>query len=192
MLGGTFDPPHIGHLALAEAALEALQLDEVLFVPAHRNPAKTDPKQTAARLRLEMVSLAVLGRPRMAVSDIEIRRSGPSYAVDTMRQLNEARPAQYWFLLGADALKELPNWKQPEKLIRLCRLGVAVRPPDTPDEVVSRIGPEYRQAIDVIPMRAVEVSASEIRDFVERGLGIGHWVAPEVQAYIERHKLYRS
>jgi nicotinate-nucleotide adenylyltransferase len=95
-------------------------------------------------------------------------------------------------LLGADALKDLPTWKQPEKLVRLCRLGVAVRTPDNTEDVLSRIPPEFRSHIDVISMRAVDVSASEIREHLGRGLGIGQWVTPQVAQYIKEHKLYRS
>ncbi|MBI5705896.1 MAG: nicotinate (nicotinamide) nucleotide adenylyltransferase [Armatimonadetes bacterium] len=192
ILGGTFDPPHSGHLALAEAALSQLRLEEVLFVPAHKNPAKLDQAVTPAKMRLEMVRLAILGRQEFSVSDIEVVRRGPSYAVDTMLQLAQASPSDYWFLMGADALKGLPNWKQPEKLIRLCRLGVAVRAPDQPDEVISRLPEAFRSKVDIIKLKPQDVSSSEIREYVSRGLGVGQWLPEAVQSYVLEHKLYRS
>src|SRR5438045_2029390 len=113
ILGGTFDPPHLGHLALANAAREHLKLDEVIFMPASRNPIKKGT-QTPPKQRLEMVKRTVEGHPGLAYSDLEITRGGPSYAVDTLTELSFAKPAEYWFLVGADALKDLPTWKQPE------------------------------------------------------------------------------
>src|ERR1041384_5745403 len=98
ILGGTFDPPHNGHLAFAEAAVQTLELDEVLFIPANRNPLKPEKRQASAKDRLEMVRLMVEGKPQMAVSDIEIRRGGPSYAVETLDELHFVSPAEYWFL----------------------------------------------------------------------------------------------
>lgn len=192
ILGGTFDPPHNGHLALAEAALTQLRLDEVLFVPAHKNPDKMGQAGTPAKIRLEMVRLVVEGKPGLGVSDIEVVRKGPSYAVETMVQMVQARPAEYWFLMGADALRGLPTWKQPDKLVRLCRLGVAVRAPDQPDEVISRLPEEFRPKVDIIKLKPQEVSASEIREYVSRGLGVGQWVNPGVLNYIQDHQLYRS
>lgn len=192
ILGGTFDPPHNGHLALAEAALDQLRLDEVLLVPAHKNPAKMDLPGTPAKIRLEMVRLAILGRRGLGVSDIEVVRKGPSYAVDTLAQLVQARTADYWFLMGADALRGLPTWKQPDKLLRLCRLGVAVRPPDQPDEVVSRLPEAFRQKVDIIRLKPQDVSSSEVRDYVSRGLGVGQWLPESVLNYVQEHKLYRS
>src|ERR1700722_59500 len=104
VLGGTFDPPHLGHLALARAALRQLELDEVLFLPANRNPLKTGKGGTPAKHRLAMIDLMLKNEPTMAYSDMEITRGGPSYAVDTLNELHAVRPAEYWFLMGADSL----------------------------------------------------------------------------------------
>src|SRR3954471_14443433 len=103
ILGGTFDPPHSAHLALAHKALDELRLDEVMFLPVNRNPLKKI-KMSPAKDRLEMVKLAIRDEPNFSVSDIEIARGGPSYAIDTMNELTYARPAEYWFILGSDAL----------------------------------------------------------------------------------------
>lgn len=192
MLGGTFDPPHSGHLALAEAARARLELDEVLFIPAYRNPDKTPSTATTPKQRLAMVQLATAGNPLYSVSDIEIARRGNSYAVDTLAQLTQARPGDYWFILGADALRGLPNWKQPDKLIRLCRLGVAIRPPDKPVHLLSRLTPEIVERVDVIEMAPVEISSTEIRNMISRGLGVSQWLAPAVLEYIRENHLYGS
>jgi len=110
ILGGTFDPPHIGHLELARAAIDALKLDEVLFLPAHRNPLKR-AKSSPAKQRLEMVQRMVADEPKMAVSDIETSRGGPSYMVETLMELQMVKPGDYWVLLGADAMKTFDEWK---------------------------------------------------------------------------------
>ncbi len=189
ILGGTFDPPHAGHVALAKAAREHLGLDEVIFMPAARNPNKRG-EQTHPKQRLEMVRRTVEGHEGLAYSDLEITRGGPSYAVDTLSELSFAQPGEYWFILGADALRDLPKWKQPERLIRLCRLAVALRTPLTESDVMGRLPNEYRQRVDLIPMKSVEASATTIRALVARNQVPTQWLAPEVIKYIREQKLY--
>jgi len=191
VLGGTFDPPHEGHLALARAAADALNLDEVIFLPTHRNPLKKDAKQTGAKKRMEMVRLATKNEPAFAVSDIEVERKGLSYAVDTMRQLQMVRPGDYWFILGADALKDFKKWKQPEKLLKLARLAVAVRPPETFQDAISRIPEQFRARIDAVPMPPVEISSTEIRERISGKRPVSQWVPRDVLQYIEENRLYR-
>lgn len=190
ILGGTFDPPHNGHLGFAEAALETLQLDEVLFIPANRNPLKTERRQASAKDRLAMVQLMAEGKPNMAVSDIEIARGGPSYAVETLDELQFVRPAEYWFLVGADAVKHLESWKNPERLVRLCRLGVALRTPETQEDVLSRLKPGFADKIDFIPMKPIDVSSTEVRLRLGRKQSVTPWLDPAVLNYIHDHKLY--
>jgi nicotinate-nucleotide adenylyltransferase len=192
VLGGTFDPPHNGHLALAEEALASLQLDEVMFLPAGKNPLKTRPDQTQAKHRLEMVKLATAAHRDFAVIDIDVQRKGPSYTVDTMTELSFARPADYWFLIGADNLKSFHEWKHPEKLLKICRLGVGIRPPQTDLDVLGRLPEEWRERIDVIRMQPKDVSSSEVRERLVRGQSIAPWVPAPVAAYIKQHNLYRS
>jgi nicotinate-nucleotide adenylyltransferase len=192
VIGGTFDPPHLGHLALAQTAREQLELDEVLFMPANRNPLKTRKVQTPSKQRLEMVQRMIADKEGLAVSDLEITRGGPSFTVDTITELKMANPADYWFLLGADAMKGLPDWKQPERLLKLCRLGVAVRPPTTESDVIMRLPADIRERVDIIKMKPIDVSATEVRDRVSKGQSVAHWVPPEVLQYIRENKLYRS
>jgi nicotinate-nucleotide adenylyltransferase len=191
ILGGTFDPPHNGHMALAEAAKAALQLDEILWVPAYNNPLKNKRQGTPARHRLEMVKLATSDHPGMAVSDVEVIRRGQSYTVDTVSELQFVRPAEYWVIMGADALIDLTKWKQPERLLRMCRIAAVVRPPATVVEALLRMPPEFRERIDIIEMKPMDLSSTDIREKVGRGHAINLWVTKGVMKYIEENKLYK-
>jgi nicotinate-nucleotide adenylyltransferase len=192
ILGGTFDPPHIGHLRFAEAALEQLKLDEVLFLPANRNPQKSDPAKAGGKQRLEMVRRMIEENDKFSYTDIEITRGGPSYSVDTLAELQMVRPADYWFLVGADAVRDLPKWKQPHRLLKMCRLGVALRPPTIEAEVMARIPEEFKQFVDLVHMQPVDVSATDLRDKLAKGKSIVPWVHPRVLQFIQESKLYRS
>ncbi|HVT11504.1 MAG TPA: nicotinate-nucleotide adenylyltransferase [Fimbriimonadaceae bacterium] len=192
ILGGTFDPPHIGHLELARAALDQLQLDEVMFLPAHRNPLKRD-RSAPAKQRLEMVRRMVAGEAKMSVSDIEISRGGPSYMVETLMELQMVKPGDYWLLLGSDALKGFDRWKNPDKIIKLCRLGVVLRPPAIESETVGRLDPELQKRVDLIPMKQVDVSATEVRDRLAKGTQpVAPFLSPAVLQYIKQNHLYGS
>jgi len=192
ILGGTFDPPHIGHLEFARAARESLQLDEVLLLPAHRNPLKK-ALSAPAKDRLEMVRRMVAGEPNMAASDIEISRGGPSYMVETLMELQMVKPGDYWLLLGADAMKTFPEWKNPDKIVKLCRLGVALRPPMPESEVMVRLSPEMRERVDIVPMKLIEVSSTDVRDRLsKRSSVVAPFVPPVVLSYIKQNHLYGS
>ncbi len=190
ILGGTFDPPHFGHMTLAKAAQETLGLDEIIWMPAFQNPLK-NKRATPAKHRLEMVRLAVAGESSMAVSDLEISRRGLSYAVDTLSELQYVNPAEYWFIVGADSLKTLEKWKQPERLLKMCRIAAAMRPPINVDETLLLLHPDLRPMIDLIEMKPLECSATDIRDNLAKGRSIERWVSKPVIKYIEEHKLYR-
>ncbi len=191
IFGGTFDPPHIGHMNLAQSALAHLELDEIIWMPTFQNPLKVKNRATPGKDRLEMVKLATADHPNMAVSDAEVSRRGPSYTVDTLSELQFVRPADYWFILGSDSLKTLPQWKQPERLLRLCRIAAAVRPPVNPVEALLLLPPHFRDRIDLFEMNPVEISATEIRNNVARGRSIEPWVSKPVIKYIQDNKLYR-
>jgi nicotinate-nucleotide adenylyltransferase len=191
ILGGTFDPPHAAHLSLARAALEQLELDEVIFMPVSKNPLKHKPIASSKK-RLAMTELLLENETRMAVSNLEIVRGGPSYAVDTLEELQVAQPADYWFIVGADALKDLRQWKNPDRLLKLCRLAVAIRPPLTEADIRGRIPEEFRDKIDVISMDAMEIASFEIRDRIAREKPVGAMVPEPVMDYIRQNELYRS
>jgi len=191
ILGGTFDPPHAGHLEFARAALEHLRLDEVILLPAHRNPLKRG-RSSPAKDRLEMVRRMVEGEPGLAVSDIEITRGGPSYTVDTLMELEVARPAQYWLLLGTDAVKGFDVWKNPQKILKMCRLGVALRPPAKEAEIMSRATPELAGKIDWVPMKPIDISSTGLRDRIAQGKGLTQFLSAAVIQYIKQNHLYEK
>lgn len=192
ILGGTFDPPHIGHLELARAARDQLKLDEVIFLPAFRNPLKR-VKSAPAKQRLEMVQRMVAEEQKMSVSDIEISRGGASYMVETLMELQMVKPGDYWLLLGSDALKGFEQWKNPHKIVKLCRLGVVLRPPTVESEVTGRLGPDLKDRVDLIPMKQVDMSATEVRDRLsKRSKLVAPFLSPAVLQYIKQNHLYGS
>ncbi len=192
ILGGTFDPPHVGHLALGEAAIAQFELDELLIIPANRNPIKSIKTVTPAKHRLGMVEALVNGRPNMAYSDLEITRGGQSFTVDTLAEMQMVRPAEYWFIMGADSLRNFSEWKSPHRLVRMCRIAVAIRPPLIVSDVLVKLPEEFKDNVDVISMPPSDVSSTEIRNRLHNGQNINSWITPEVQQYIETHKLYRN
>ena len=185
VLGGTFDPVHIGHLILAQEAYTKLALDRVLFVPAAVPPHKDPGAVSPAHHRLRMVQLAVGDDPRFQASDLEFRRPGKSYTVDTLRHIRKLWPGSKLFLLiGADNLGELPTWKEYEELFLLSEVVVAHRPGAEPcGELADRV------RFLSIPM--VSISATYIRRRVADGEPIRYLVPREVEEYIGEHGLYR-
>lgn len=192
IFGGTFDPPHIGHLALARAALEQLELDEVLFLPANRNPLKSKKTATNGKHRLGMVEALVRNEPQMAVSDMELTRGGTSYTVDTLGELQVVQPADYWFIMGADSLKGLADWKNPHRLLRLARLAVALRPPIMDSDALARVPEEFRSRIDVLTMPPMDVSSTDLRERLARNQSVNPSIPPDVLKYISTNQLYRN
>jgi nicotinate-nucleotide adenylyltransferase len=191
ILGGTFDPPHNGHLTLARAAIEHLGLDEIIFVPANQNPLKDRRIFTKLADRVEMVKLLSSLDEKFAMSDVEITRGGPSYMVDTVTELSFVEPAEYWVIMGADSLKTFEKWKNPFRLTRLARLAVAARPPIEAEKVLSLVDAEYHDRIDLIPFEPMNVSSTEIRDRVLKNLPLGNTIPTKVLQYIQKQKLYK-
>jgi nicotinate-nucleotide adenylyltransferase len=199
VLGGTFDPIHRGHLALAECALDQLAIDEIVLIPAGSPPHKQGRAISPADDRLAMVRLAVDGRPGISVDPIELRRHGPSYTVDTVAALLEAaerdgRPIAPTVIMSADAFAELPTWHEPDRLLRLARIAAAPRRghlvPD-PEPVIARL-PGLAGRLDLFDGPDLDVSSSDIRARVRAGRPIDHLVPQPVAAYIEAHHLYRD
>jgi nicotinate-nucleotide adenylyltransferase len=193
-LGGTFDPPHLAHLVLAAAAREAMRLDRVLFVPAGQPWRKADRDVTSAPVRVRMVEAAVAHLEWARVSTIEVEREGPSYAAETMRAL-ASDGAQWWFIMGADALRDLPHWREPEALIKAARLAVAGRgespADDLPAEVAARF-PDIDSRVDFVPMPALEVSSTALRKRLRGGQPTDVWLPDGVREVIDAEGLYRS
>jgi len=195
-LGGTFDPPHLGHLVLAASARAALALDRVLFMPAGDPWRKADQPITPAALRLELVRAAIDGLAWAEASDIEVRRPGPTYTVDTLRELAGATPdAAWWFLLGTDAVADLPTWHEPEAILAQARLGLVSRGAmggneALPEATLQRF-PDIAARIDRVPMPPLAVSATMLRRRIADGVATDVLLPGTVRAVIERERLYR-
>ena len=196
VLGGTFDPIHNGHLTVAATVWEKLSLDEVLFVPAGQPWQKVDRDVSPVEDRLEMVRLAVDGRPGYGLSTVEAYRSGDSYSLETLAEIRRSFGAgdELYFVLGWDSLAQFPGWYAPERIIRLCKL-VAVRRPGYPRPDVSAMEktlPGVSTRVMLLDEPHIEISASQVRERVAAGQPITDLVPAAVAEYIEEHGLYRE
>ena len=184
VFGGTFDPPHIGHLIAASDVCDALGLDRLIFVPAAIPPHKPGAVHATAEQRFEMVHAAIAGDERFEADDIELRREGPSYSVDTLRVLRERYPdGELYFVMGIDQFRELPTWREPETVARLARIVVVNRAGEEP-AADSRFPARY------VPVTRVDVSATELRRRIEAGESVRYLVPVAVREVIERYGLY--
>jgi nicotinate-nucleotide adenylyltransferase len=184
ILGGTFNPVHFGHLILGEQVRMQLGLDRVIYIPAYLPPHKSEQKILGAQHRLKMMELAVSGNRAFIVSDIEIRRRGKSYTVDTLRAIaSKYSGAELFFICGSDLVKEIPKWKNVDEIYRLAKFVLAKRP-----GFGRRLSGRNFLKIDVAQ---VDISSSLIRDLVRQGLSIRYLTPSGVVEYIERHKLYK-
>ena len=191
VLGGSFDPPHLGHLALAQAAIDTLHLDEVIFVPASKNPLKPWGEASPDQ-RLEMTRLMTDGHDLMSVSDVEVSRGGASFMVDTLTELTAVLPGHAWLLLGADALAHFTEWKRPERIIKIVRLGVVGRPPDEAESAIARLPEHYREHCDAIHMKANIISSTKIKETIDLGYSAEMWLDPKVWDYVSERGLYKN
>ena len=194
IFGGTFDPIHNGHLAVARAAKAQLRLDRVVFVPVGTPPHKRWQPVTPAEHRWQMVSLAVADNPGFTVSRVDIDRPAPQYSVDTVRLLRRefgTAAEDTFFIIGADALGNFPRWKDAAGIVAQCRIAAVHRPGFRPDvQSVLAAVPRLKSRLVWVEMPPVPVSATEIRQRVGQGLPIVDMVPPAVAAYIARHRLY--
>lgn len=196
VLGGSFNPIHNGHLAMAEAVREAHALDLVLFVPAGRPPHKQEDLAPAED-RYRMVVLAIEGREGFAASDLETSRPGPSYTVETLQELHRRNPgAEIFFIMGEDSISEFPGWREPERILELARVVAVNRPghrasfrpedfPRLPRALIERL---ERDRVQIEPS---PLESTRLREDVRNGLSIAESVPPGVAEYIERRGLYR-
>jgi len=195
ILGGTFDPIHLGHLMVAEEVRIRLGLSEILFVPAGQPWLKIDHAVTAAVHRVEMVRRAIAGNPNFKLCTLEIERPGLSYTVDTITALRERLGAQsFFFILGSDTLAEFHLWKEPDKLVRMCQLVVMPRVGLSLSDLNSleaRV-PGVIDRLIKLDVPVVDISSSKIRQYVAQGLSIRYLVSDDVERYISEQKLYRK
>jgi nicotinate-nucleotide adenylyltransferase len=194
VLGGTFDPPHNGHLHIAQEALTQLNLDRVLFAPTRQPPHKLDKDITPIEHRLEMVRLAIANDPRLVLSRVDVDRDGPTYTVDTIRLLRKEIPnADFYFIMGMDSLANILSWHKPDELIRLCKFAIFSRPGFSVDlNQFEHELPGLREPVVFVRSSPQEISATELQRRVRLGLSIRDSVPAPVADYIAANHLYRD
>jgi nicotinate-nucleotide adenylyltransferase len=194
VFGGTFDPPHIGHLILAAEACQDLGFDRLLWVLTPVPPHKLDQRVRPLKHRLAMLELAIADNPKFELSRIEMDRPGPHYTVDTMRLLADERPsADLILLIGGDSLRDLPTWHRPADLVAACHeIGVIRRPGDSVDlsEWEGQV-PGTQAKVQFIDTPLLEISSSAIRHRIRENLPFRYYLSPPVYEYILKHHLYQ-
>jgi nicotinate-nucleotide adenylyltransferase len=192
ILGGTFDPPHFGHLALAKAAKEHFQLDEIWFVPVFISPFKTDTKPASPEHRLEMVKLLIADHPDYKALDLEILKKRPSYTIDSLEYLKNKFPTyQFYLIMGQDALDHFLAWRDPKRIVELVHLAVAPRSPQI-DLSFLKDHPEVYSAAQkaLLPMPLNPISSTEIREKAKQNKSLKKFLPKEIEDYIAKHHLY--
>ena len=195
IMGGTFDPIHIGHLVIAEAAREQLALSEVIFIPAAQPPHKAGREVAPAEHRLHLVQLATESNPFFRVLDVEMKREGPSYSYDTLRALVETHDesTDFYFIVGGDEMNTILTWHRISELFALCRFAAARRQgaPLSLLEVRERLGEEVLARIHSVQAPELEISSTDIRRRLREGRSIRYLVPEKVEAYICKEGLYQ-
>ena len=193
LLGGTFNPPHVGHLVCATQALGQLDLDRVLLVPVHEPPHKGMEIEPGVAHRVELCRLAVEGEERLGVSLADADVPGPSFTVDTLRRLNERSPGdQLTFIVGGDMAHSLPNWREPEAILELAEVAVAEREGIRRNDIIDRLAGLPVDRVRFFDMPRLDVSSSLVRRYVAAGRPIRHLVPEAVERYIADAGLYRA
>jgi nicotinate-nucleotide adenylyltransferase len=192
ILGGTFNPPHIGHLVMVQEALHQLGLDRVVLMPVAHPPHKEAPEDPGADVRMELCRLATAGDERLGVSDLEIERGGASYTVDTLRALHERVPEHsLTFIVGGDMAYSLPSWREPEAILDLARLAVAEREELRREHIAERLEPmNPGDRVVFFDIPRIDVSSSAIRRRVATGRPIRYLVPDAVTEAIRERRLY--
>jgi nicotinate-nucleotide adenylyltransferase len=193
ILGGTFNPPHLAHLICAQEAYAQLALDRVMFAPAGRNPFKAaDPDDPGAEHRLALVQAAVEGDPRFEVTDLEVRRPGPSFTVDTLSELHALMPdSELYLIVGGDVAAGLPAWKEPERVLSLATLAIAERRGTTRKSIEEALSPlPGGERSEFFQMPGIGISSTDIRHRVRTRAPVTYLVPEAVASYIDQHRLY--
>lgn len=196
IMGGTFDPIHVGHLMLAEWAADAACLDRVLFLPTGYSYMKNGRDILPGEERLRMVELAVWGNERLKGHDLEIRRSGYTYTYETLEQLKKLYPEdQFYFIEGADCLFAMETWKYPEKIFENCTVVAAVRGDVSMEQLEKKkqeLNRIYGANILLLPFMQLSISSTEIRERIQAGLSVRYMIPDSVLTYIEGKGFYRE
>ncbi|MCM1100498.1 MAG: nicotinate-nucleotide adenylyltransferase [Clostridium sp.] len=200
ILGGTFDPIHIGHLLLAECARESFDLEKVWFIPTGHSYEK-DCESRLGRVpspeeRLEMARLAVRDHPLFECLDLEVRRPGATYSFETLEELRDLYPREtFYFILGSDCLLRMDAWREPGRIFDACQVLAAARGDADEADIkgyISRLERKYGAEISILPFRDLDISSSEIRERVRQGLSIRYMTPDSVAAYIDARGFYRT
>lgn len=194
IFGGTFNPPHIGHLILAETAADTLGLDCVYFVPAAEPPHKVGVPRASVDHRLRMVEIAIAGNQRFRLSRLDVDRPGPHYAVDMVGMFHEQHPsADLYFLMGSDSLRDLLSWDRPQALVERCNIVVMSRPVIPPDmDMLYAALPRLRDRLISISSPEVDISSTNLVARIRNGQSVRYRLPEEVREYIFQHGLYQN
>ncbi len=193
ILGGTFDPPHVGHLILAQHAVDAIGLTRLLFMPAGDPPHKQMDTKTPVEHRLAMLDCATHDNPQFTISRVDVDRPGPHYSVDMIKLVQaEYAQSELYFIMGGDSLRNLPKWYQPQELIHLCRIAVMRRPQsEISVDMHATTLPELAQRLTIVDAPLIDISSTAIVARIEAGLRIRYLVPDAVLEYINTNQLYR-
>ena len=189
IFGGTFDPPHIGHLLIAQTICEEEKFDKIIFVPALKNPHKSKDITSSIDKRLKMLEIALEGNPHFEISNVEIKRGGISYSIDTIKHIKKEQQLkrdELYFLIGSDILKTFHNWHEPLKILEECQVIVAIRPGFNPSSVPSWI----LSKIQFANIPRFELSATQIRKRWKENKTIRYMVTQPVWGFINKNSLY--
>jgi len=189
LFGGTFDPPHFGHLIVAQTIFEAEHFDKIVFVPAHIPPHKMERKISSVSLRLDMLKMATMDNPNFEISDIELKRGGISYSLETIQTYKEQTGLggeDLYYLIGSDSLKQFQEWQNPKAILEECQLIVAIRPGFRPSDIPNWILAKVQFAN--IPR--IEISSTQIRARWVEDKTIRYMVTQPVWTFINKHNLY--
>ena len=189
IIGGSFNPIHYGHLVSASEVCNKFKLDKVIFVPSSINPLKSTSNLAEAHHRLNMIKLAIADDPRFDDSDIEIKRGGTSYAIDTIKTFVKeyGKDVNIYFIIGIDAFLEINSWASPDALLRMCKFIVTSRP----GYDIREIKPVFKKHTETMEITCLRISSSDIRKKIKSGTPIRYLLPEKVENYIQKHKLYK-
>ena len=195
IMGGTFDPIHIGHLVLAEEVRNKLNLDKIIFIPSGNPPHKNSKNVTKSIHRYEMTLLATISNPNFEISSVEIDKTGKTYTVDTIKDLRQKckTNAEFYFITGADSILDLPNWKNVNELLHLCKFVAATRPGfklKKMEEKIKELEELHNKNIYTIIVTALQISSTDIRNRIREGNSVKYLLPETVEDYIYKNKLY--
>ena len=195
IFGGTFNPPHIGHLIIAQTALEELKLDKIIFMPSGNPPHKTDGDVIDASHRFNMTKLLIKDNPSFDILDIEVKSEELSYTANTLKKLNKIyKDTDIYFIIGADSLVQFHTWKNPEVICDNAKLAIAKRNEvnaDSFERSKEFVEDEYGADIKVVSMPTIQISSTQLRQRIADNLSIRYRTTAEVEEYIIKHKLYK-